>query len=94
MAGKFSTVPIESDTRLLAQIETKLGPYEVLYQKWCWNGITAESIIFADDDISALKDAEVEAVVKASPLINCGSKLTLARPMSGFTFVNFNFEIN
>ncbi len=90
--SKFNNVPVEEDTKILFQQEVTLGEYEVLYQKWIWDGITAESIIFADEDIVKLKDNEIEAAVKTSPLLKEDSSITLNRSESGFTFVNFNFK--
>jgi len=90
--SKFNNVPVEEDTKILFQQEVTLGEYEVLYQKWIWDGITAESIIFADEDIVKLKDNEIKAAVKTSPLLKEDSSITLNRSESGFTFVNFNFK--
>ena len=93
MANKFESVPVEEDTIILFQQEAKLGEYDVLYQKWFWEGITAESIIFANEDIVGIADNELEAKVRTSPRLKADSKITLKRSESGFTFVNFNFEI-
>ena len=90
--SKFKNVPVEKDTKIIFQKEATLGEYEVLYQKWYWDGITAESIIFVNDDISGLDDNEIEVEVRASPLLNKDSSITLSRSESGYTFVNFNFE--
>jgi len=92
MSNKFATVPIETDTTILFQQEATLDNYDVLYQKWFWDGITAESIIFVTADISALTDDEIEAEVKTSPLVKENSSITLKHGKTGFTFVNFNFE--
>ena len=92
MSDKFSEVPVDKGTTILFQHEAKLGEYSVLYQKWYWDGITAESIIFSTDDISALTDDEIESEVRNSPLVNEDSSITLSHAESGFTFVNFNFE--
>ena len=93
MSSKFNDVPVEADTIILYSQGATLGPrpYEILYQKWFWDGITAESIIFADDDVSGLDDSEIEAEVRESPLVQADSKVTIARS-PGFTFVNFNFK--
>ena len=91
MSSKFNDVPVEADTIILYSQGATLGPYEILYQKWFWDGITAESIIFADDDVSGLDDSEIEAEVRESPLVQADSKITIARS-AGYTFVNFNFE--
>lgn len=91
MKNKFNTVPVDDDTKIFAQVETDLGEYEILYQKWGWDGVVAESIIFLDDEVSNLSETELENLVRESPLVNVNSKLTISRCRSGFTFVNFNF---
>jgi len=90
--SKFQNVPVEEDTKILFQAEATLGEYEVLYQIWSWDGIFAQSIIFVNEDVAELKDNEIEAEVRRSPLLKEGSGITLKRSESGFTFVNFNFE--
>ena len=92
MSDKFADVPVEKDTTILFQQEATLGSYDVLYQKWVWDGITAESIVFSTNDISALTAEEIELEVRSSPLVNEDSSITLSHAKSGFTFVNFNFE--
>ncbi len=92
MTDKFKNVPVEEDTAILYQQEAKLGKYDVLYQKWLWDGITAESIIFANGDVADLHENEITELVYSSPLVNEDSKITFRRTEGGFTFVNFNFQ--
>ena len=92
MTTKFSSIPVEKDTQILVQQEAKFGSYDVLYQKWYWDGITAESLIFLTDDVSDLCDSSLEKEVKSSPLVKPDSSVTIKRAESGYTFVNFNFE--
>ena len=92
MSNKFATLPTEKGTKILFQQEAKFEEYDVLYQKWFWAGITAESIIFVTADISDLSDNEIESMVKSSPLVKEDSSITLEHGKTGFTFVNFNFE--
>lgn len=91
MKNIFNNVPADDYTVILLEFENILDDYQILYQKWCWDNITAESIIFANTDVAELSDNEIEEMVIKSPLFNQGSKLTLSRSDSGFTFVNFNF---
>jgi len=91
MSNKFENVPKEEDTRILFRKETKLDDYDILHEEWNWEGIKAESIIFANDDISGLADEKIEQEVRKSPLIKEDSQITLKR-LKEFTFVNFNFE--
>ena len=92
MSNKFDTVPVESDTKILSQTISKFGDYDVLYQKWFWSGITSESLIFANNDIAELSHEQLEQDVRASPLFKQGA-VTIKKSDSGFTFVNFNFEV-
>ncbi len=92
MNKKFSNVPVEEDTRILFRKEARFGEYDVLYEMWSWEGITAESIIFANDDVEDMTDNELEQEVRKSPLVKKESEMTIKRLDAGFTFVNFNFE--
>ena len=92
MSKKFDGVPTEEDTKILFRTEVKFGDYDVMYEKWIWDGITAESIIFANEDVVNLSDKEIKEDVKSSPLVNSDSQITLKRSESGYTFINFNFD--
>jgi len=92
MTDKFKNVPVEKDTRILFRIEAKLGGYDVLYERWSWEGISAESLIFVNDDVPDLTDEELEQEVRKSPLVKKESAVTIKRLDAGYTFVNFNFE--
>ena len=91
MSEKFGRVPTEKDTRILYRKEVQIGNYDILYEKWNWEGIKAESFIFANDDISGLTDEQIEHEVRKSQLVKGESQITLKR-LKEFTFVNFNFE--
>lgn len=92
MQSKFEQVPVEKDTRVLYQHEARLGGYDVLHQMWCWDGVTAESVIFDSSDVSELSDQELEEVVRLSPMVKPNSSITLTRNASEFTYVSYNFE--
>jgi len=91
VSDKFLDVPVESDSRILFETEATLGSRTVLYQKWYWAGIIAESIIFAEEDVKGLSEDEIRREVLDSPLVNEDSQITFKHSQSGFVFVNFNF---
>jgi hypothetical protein len=91
MSTKFKNVPVEEDTKIIASIEASLGKFNVLYQKWNWEGVTAESVIFDPHDILGLTDDELLNEVRSSPLLKAESKITISHSASSFVFVNFNF---
>lgn len=92
MTNKFKNIPTEEDTKILSRQEKTIGEYIVLHEIWVWDGIYAESIIFANEDIEGLSDQEIEKMVRSLPILDENSDLTLTRTESGFTFVNFNFK--
>ena len=93
MSKKFDGVPVEEDTRIRYRKEVRLGKFDVLYEKWCWEGILAESLIFANDDVSRMTDEEIEREARKSILVREDSEILIKRSDSGFTFVNFNFDL-
>ncbi len=92
MTELFKNVPVDDDTRIIFEQLGCLGEYDVLYQNWCWDGITAESFIFINDDVLTLDDAGIEKVVRESPMCDLGSSMTIKRTDVGFVFANFNFR--
>ena len=91
MPKKFTNTPIESDTRILYQKQSKLGGFDVRHEAWSWDGYRGGSLIFSNDDVAGLADQDIKRLVKTSGLINEGSAMTLNRS-TDFTFCNFNFE--
>lgn len=92
MDSKFKPVEMDPDTQILFQEQMVYGKYDVLYQKWHWDGVTGESLVFIE---SELGDIELEVLlrdIEASPLIKNESKITHSKKDNGFVFFNFNFE--
>ena len=87
----FEKVPIDEDTKILQQEEKKIGNFRVLWQRWSWEGIKAESIIFLADEVENLSDEELSDLVLKN--VTTASATTISRPPSGYTFVNYNFEV-
>jgi hypothetical protein len=94
MSNKFENVPVEPDTHILFRLEATLGEYDVLYEKWSWEGILGESLIFAGDDLANLNDDEIENICRTSPLLKEETDITIKRSTSNYVFINFNFEIS
>jgi hypothetical protein len=93
--SKFNNIPEEKNTEIIFRVEAKLGDFDILYEKWKWDGILAESIIFDEEDVSEMDDDEIINKVKDSPLFD--DKIYKGNPTirhnSGFVFVNLNFFI-
>jgi hypothetical protein len=90
---KFKEVPVEEETKILKRRNISISGYEVLYEKWKWDGIKAESVIFIEEEVENLRDNElIEFVKNSQEIINEEHEITI-KHSSGFVFVNFNFEI-
>jgi hypothetical protein len=90
MNEKFKNIPVEEGTKILFSSPMKWGELDIVYQKWNWEGIAAESIIFSSEDVQEMDDEVLEADLRASPIVNEDSQMTIKRG-DEFTFVNFNF---
>ena len=90
MNEKFNNIPVEEDTKILMSSPMKWGELDIVYQKWKWEGITAESIIFLTEDIKEMDDEALEDDVRDGPIVREDSQVTIKRGEK-FTFVNFNF---
>lgn len=91
MNEKFNAVPSDLDTRIIKEKVVKIASYDALYQKWNWDGIVAESLIFVTADVEALDDEEIKTLVSNSPYHKGGS-MTFKRCETGYVFVNFGFS--
>lgn len=89
---EFHGIPVEPDTRITSQAIVTAGDIEALHQKWTWEGIRAESLIFLAAEVGDLDDPQLETLVEQSGLAKSDSQFTVKRDSNGFTFVNFNFE--
>ncbi len=92
MSGKFKNVPVEKETTIIFELAAKLDDYDILHQKWSFDGIYAQSIIFVSSDIEHLSDEELKTFVVKSEIISNKTSITLSRKKD-FTFVNFDFRI-
>lgn len=91
MKEKFKNIPVDSDTTIEEEKETQIGKLDALHQKWCWDGIKGESLIFVSEEVAAYSEDELIAECHKTKLMKSNSSVTFKRNENGFTFVNFNF---
>jgi len=89
----FINLPVDDDTTILSQCALKIDNLDALHQKWFWDGVKAESLIFIASAVDALNDTALESLAKQSKLPTNDSSFTFKRNSNGFTFINFNFTI-
>jgi len=89
----FINVPTEGDTTIISPCNIKIDNLDALYQRWFWDGLKAESLIFIASDVGALNDSALESLAKQSKLPANDCSFTFKRNSNNLTFVNFNFTI-
>lgn len=88
---KFQNLPNDSDTIIKYQSEVILDGLDALHQVWSWDSITAESLIFTNDDISGNDITELEKTIRIDyPQANNSSITT--KESGDYFFINFNFQ--
>jgi len=92
MSSKFDNVPVDADTNITSQEVIDFDGYTALFQRWNWDGISAESLIFINDDIASIGIDDLEIKIRKSPMLSAESSVTVKVSDSGFTFFNFNFD--
>ncbi len=89
--SKFNNIQRDNETNIFYSSVMKWDDLDITYERWGWDGIYGESIIFLNEDIKRLNDEELEADVRSSIIVEPGSEITIKRG-EVFTFVNFNFK--
>jgi len=92
MEDKFKDISIDKDTAILFEEQMKFGKEDIVYQKWIFDGIVGESIIFYAKDVEYLGEDELKQYVNDSGLVNANSSITISKNDVKYTFVNFNFQ--
>ena len=85
---KFNNITADEDTVITSSIECKYGEYDVLYQQWIWDGITAASLIFCNVDIIYTTVEDLINDVRKSPLVTDTTKEITQKVGEEFTFIN------
>lgn len=92
MTDRFAHVPMEDDTTVLSQEKIRFGDLEALHQKWSWDGVTAESLIFLSADLAGLETSAVIDRVRTFASLEEETEVTVKCTDCGHTFVNFNVD--
>lgn len=91
--SKFFNVPTDKDTNVFYELELKFNSYDVLHQKWDWDGIKGESLIFLIEDVKDLSKEDLIELVNSSPIVENKEQTTYSVDKSNtYVFLNFNFK--
>jgi len=87
----LKSIPKDKGTRIIDQYVLRIGDYEAVKQRWTWEGVLADSLIFVNDDVKALSDDELVTYINTHWDDEIIGSVTIKRSPQGFCFVNFNF---
>ncbi len=85
ISEKFKNIPVDEDTRIISREQIKIGDYDVIHEKWFWDGIYADSYVFFNEDIKDLSEEDVLTLTYQKKPFATYKKLDT------YTFVNFDF---
>lgn len=91
MNEKFNDVSTDEDTTIHLRREGKIRDFDVLYEFWTWDRVTACSAIFLREDVAHISDKELENIVRTE--CKAESAMTLSHSENGkYVFVNYGFR--
>ena len=88
---KFASRKIDSDTKILSEKILLHDEYDLLLEKWFWDGTKAKSLIFLTEQVSHLKDSQLESLARNILDISIQQQATLTRSEQ-FSYFNFDFS--
>lgn len=91
-SSKFADVPQDADTRIKSQRQISISGVDALHQRWVWDGIAGQSLVFAADDVSAATDEQIVQMARDADLIVQDDDFTIQRSGQDFVFLNFGFD--
>lgn len=91
MNQSFNNVPKDKGTRIIDQQELTIDTLTALKQRWIWDGVLADSLIFHSHDIEGLDDDALLSFINLHTDTMIIGSVTFKRNQSGYCFVNFNF---
>ena len=92
LPDKFAHVPLEDDTRIRSQQQISITGIDALHQRWVWDGIAGESLIFVAGDIPGATDRQILAMARDAGFAVADDDFTIKRTEHGFVFLNFGFD--
>lgn len=88
---KFAKIPVDEGTRIDAEVLTKINGWDAVHQRWSWDGVRGESLIFCTEDLQGISEELLIDLLQSSVLAEF-KDANVNQNENGYTFVNFGFE--
>lgn len=90
MQGKpFYKLSTDEDTRIISRTIENIEGYDVLLEKWSWEGVLGYSAIIPENQIASLSDEQIQDILLKN--LDITGKTTFSRK-SDYVFLNYGFE--
>ena len=89
--NKFSDVPVENETTIIAKTEGKIVGIDCRFEYWSWDGINGFSYIFLNDDIAQYTEDELTSLVAKKVLKHDNFSSTF-KQIEKYTFLNIFYD--
>lgn len=66
---------------------------QAVYEKWRWDGVVGESLIFESKDVSGLSEKDLIELLRKNELMEEITQYSTKLTEDGLLFVNFNFVV-
>jgi len=91
MNEKFKNIKTDEDTKIIFRKDVLINRLEALHEKWNWDGILGESLIFVSNEVKEINEELFVLVLTSNGYFEDSTRITL-KNIGEFTFVNFNFK--
>ncbi len=88
---KFKKRKHDEDTRIIEEQYQQYKDIDFLLEKWCWDGILAESAIFLEEQVKDMSDEALIAFTFEALGLPIDPQTSIKRNSNGFAFINFHF---
>lgn len=90
---KFNGINIEPDTVIKSYKYLKIDDIDCRYEKWFWEGIGAESLIFCTKELRSTQESYLRTLVaKYLDEDNLDLMQITHKISDDYTYINFNFK--
>ena len=90
---KFNGINIPPDTKIQSFKFQKIDNIDCKHEKWFWEGIKAESLIFCTKELKSTQESYLRTLVAKYLEEDNVDLMQITHKISGdYTYVNFNFK--
>ena len=90
---KFNGINIEPDTTINSFQFLKIDDVDCRHEKWSWEGVKAESLIFCTNELKSTQESYLRTLVAKYLKEDNVDSLQITHKISdNYTYINFNFN--